>query len=141
MQNPSKADPTAELLFAARTRKAAPRGAGAKGRGVFALAGITAGEVVDAACTVELDSDQCATIENTPLGQHYFMHPADETLGVMVLGLPSLCNHAEDANTETRYVHDEALGWIVYLTANRDIAAGAEITRRYACPPWFEAAG
>ena len=29
------------------------------------------------------------------------------------------------------------LGWLVTLTATRDIAEGEEITRRYACELWF----
>ncbi len=120
-----------------RVLKIAPARIAGKGRGVIALAPIAAGEVIDEACTLHLDEAQCTAIETTPAGDHYFMHPEDETAGLLVLGLPSLCNHAEDNNAATAYRHDEALGWVLVLTARRDIRPGEEITRRYACAPWF----
>jgi len=122
----------------ARLLKIAPAQIPGKGCGVVAVAPIAAGEVIDEACTLHLNDAQCAAIEATPAGDHYFMHPEDETGGLLVLGLPSLCNHAEDHNADTAYRRDEALGWVVVLTARRDIRTGEEVTRHYACPPWFE---
>ena len=124
-----------------RLIKVAPGPAGAKGRGLFATAPIARGETIDENCTLDLDEAQCTTLEPTPVNDHYFAHPADDTRGLLVLGYASLCNHADDPNADTRFRLDERVGWIVVLTARRDIAVGEEITRRYACPPWFEVAG
>ena len=57
---------------------------------------------------------------------------------VTLLGLASLCNHSGTANATTVARKDEAIGWIVELRALRDIRPGEEITRRYACEPWFD---
>ena len=124
-----------------RLIRVAPGPAGAKGRGLFATAPIARGETIDENCTLDLDEAQCTTLEPTPVNDHYFAHPADDTRGLLVLGYASLCNHADDPSADTGFRYDERVGWIVVLTARRDIAAGEEITRRYACPPWFEVAG
>ncbi|MCW9039299.1 MAG: SET domain-containing protein-lysine N-methyltransferase [Rhodospirillales bacterium] len=117
-----------------------PMATESKGRGVFAVANIALGEVIDANCTLELDEAACAAIERTPAGDHYFCHPVDESKGLLVLGLASLCNHAETPTAETSFVMDKGIGWIIVLRASRDILPGEEITRRYACPPWFDVA-
>lgn len=119
--------------------KAVPGIAPGKGRGLFAAVAIGCGEIIDRACTVPLDSAQCDALEAIlPLGDHYFGHPADADSGLIVLGLPSLCNHADSPNAEVVWRHENGLGWIAELTAQEDIAADAEITRRYRCRPWFE---
>ncbi len=124
--------------FETRQIKIAPATAGARGNGVFALEPIAAGEVVDACPCIDLDVAACDQVRGTPIDDYYFFHPGDEERGLLALGLASLMNHSEAPNTGTRYHHDPALGWIVLVDATRDIAAGEEITRRYACPPWFE---
>lgn len=108
-----------------------------KGRGVFAVRAIAAGAVIEQSCTIELSVADCETVRPTAIEDYYFAHPEDEKRGLMVLGLASLCNHADNQNVDTSFVHDDDLGWIVVLTTNRAIADGEEITRRYACPPWF----
>lgn len=108
-----------------------------KGRGVFAVAAIAAGAVIEQSCTIELGVADCDTVRPTAIEDYYFAHPEDDSRGLMVLGLASLCNHAETPNVDTSFVHDDNLGWIVVLTTNRAIADDEEITRRYACPPWF----
>jgi SET domain-containing protein len=125
--------------LAGRLLKVAPTVIAGKGRGVVAQAPIRAGELIDEACTVPLENELCDAIEKTPLGDHYFAHPADDTAGLLVLGLPSLCNHDDDPNAGTSYRYQGGLGWVVVLTALRDIGPGEEITRRYACPIWFTA--
>lgn len=126
-----------DAFLARRIRPMASQG---KGRGVFAVAPIAEGEIVEASCTIELGIDDCLTVRPTPVEDYYFCHPEDERRGLVVLGLASLCNHAEKPNVDTTFVHDTDLGWITVLTANRAIAADEEITRRYACPPWFDVA-
>jgi len=124
-------------VSAGSIRAMAARG---KGRGVFAVAAIACGEVVEQSCTIELGAQDCDYIQSTPIEDYYFAHPEDDNRGLMVLGLASLCNHSDTPNVDTTFVRDDDLGWIVLLTANKAIAAGAEITRRYACPPWFQIA-
>jgi hypothetical protein len=138
---PDAAATPALPVAAPRLLKAAPGPAGAKGRGLFAVAPIARGELIDENCTLDLDEAQCTTIEPTPAGDHYFAHPADDTRGLLVLGYASLSNHADDPSADTGFRFDERLGWIVMLTARHDIGPGEEITRRYACPPWFEVSG
>lgn len=120
--------------------KAAPRGTGAKGVGVFAVAPIAAGEVICCDCTIALSPAEVDAVTPTVIDHYYFAHPADDERGLLVLGLASLCNHADAPTAHTATEHDPELGWVVTLTATRDIAAGEEITRRYACDLWFEPA-
>lgn len=125
--------------WAPRRLKAAPGFAPGKGRGLFAMEPIGSGEVIDFAFTVPLTAEQCLTLDALlPLGDHYFAHPEDPARGLMVMGLASLCNHAPVPNSEVRWRKDAALGWIAVLVALAEIGAGEEITRRYACEPWFE---
>jgi SET domain-containing protein len=120
--------------------KVEPRAVPGKGRGLFAVAPIAAGEVLDRACTVPISAEQCLALDRMlPLGDFYFAHPEDARRGLMVLGLASLCNHADQPNADVTYRHDDGLGWIAELVALSDIAAGAEITYRYRCQLWFPA--
>jgi len=118
--------------------KAVP-GQGQRGRGLFARAPIAKGEVIARACSVPIDAEQCLKLDKMqPLGDFYFAHPQDEKLGLMVLGQPSLCNHADRANADVTWHKDEEVGWIATLVALTDIAPGEEITYRYRCAIWFD---
>ena len=112
------------------------RAIGRKGRGVFAAGPIGGGELVETAYTVEVGPDEIAA--GSALDNYPFAHPGDPESGLLVLGLPSLMNHSDEANTETLTRHVDGLGWIVEIRAARDIAPGEEVTRRYACDLWFE---
>jgi len=112
-----------------------------RGRGLFATAPHVPGEVLERCCTVPLTSEQCDALEGIlPLGNYYFRHPENAEEGLLLLGLISLANHAEEPNALVRYVHSEGTGWTAELVALRPIAAGEEITHRYRCPPWFKVA-
>ena len=111
------------------------RPVGRKGRGVFAAAAIRAGEVVEAAPTAEVSND---IVPGSPLDDYPFAHPEGEKLGLIVFGLASLMNHADEPNTETVTRREEGIGWIVETRAVRDIAPDEEVTRRYACELWFD---
>lgn len=123
--------------MALRVDKAVARAAAGKGRGLFAAAPIAAGELIEAAATIPLSGPDCDLIEATPAGHYYFAHPEDAEAGLLVLGLASLCNHADPATAETRWRLDPELGWVAELIALRALSPGDEITRRYRCPPWF----
>ena len=106
-----------------------------KGRGVFATRALRAGELLEAAPSVEIDDD---VRPGTALDDFPFAHPADPDRALIVFGLVSLMNHSDDPNTAESKRHVEGVGWIVESRASRDIAPGEEITRRYACELWFE---
>lgn len=114
------------------------RKVGRKGRGVFAAGPIGAGELLETVPTVELNRHDTETIIGTTVDDYYFAHPADPEGGLLVLGLSSLLNHSDAPNAETTARHEEGVGWLIELRALRDIGAGEELTRRYACELWFE---
>ena len=125
----------------ARPSSAGPGRSGDRGRGLFAYADIAAGELIDRACTVEIAADQSPALDQMhPIGDFYFEHPADRNAGLMAFGLMSLLNHSSTPNAHVRFHrHDEA-GWLIDLVATKAIAVGEEITYRYKCSLWFEAA-
>lgn len=128
--------------WGARQVKAEPGVVPGCGRGLFACADLAEGEVIDRACTAEIDAAQALVLDDMhPVGDFYFEHPEDKTRGLMVFGLPSLINHSDDPNAHVRFEHEAGFGWIAVLYALQPIEAGAEITYRYRCPLWFPAAG
>ena len=132
---------TSDDFWRRRPSLAAPGVSRHGGRGLFALALIAAGVVIDRACTVEIGADQSKPLDQMrPIGDYYFAHPEDSRAGLMAFGLMSFCNHAEAANADLRFTKSPALGWVADLVALRPIAAGEEITYRYKCPLWFNAA-
>lgn len=128
--------------WSVRQVKAEPGVVPGCGRGLFASADIREGEVIERACSAEIDAAQCVVLDDMhPVGDFYFEHPEDKAKGLMVFGLPSLVNHADDPNAHVRFEQQEGFGWIAVLYALRAIAAGDEITYRYRCPLWFPPAG
>jgi hypothetical protein len=105
------------------------------------MAPIATGEVVDRCCTIPLSSEQCDQLESIlPLGDYYFRHPENPDEGLLLLGLISLANHADDPNARIAFTWDAAIGWVAELNALRSIGSGEEITHRYRCAPWFDLA-
>jgi uncharacterized protein len=115
------------------------RPAGRKGRGVFAAGSIRAGELVEAAQTVELTKADTEALAPTSAEQYVFAHPEAGGRGLLVLGLTTLVNHAAEPNARLDKRHEERIGWIFELRARRDIAPGEELTIDYDCPLWFDA--
>jgi hypothetical protein len=121
--------------------RAAPGASPGRGRGLFATAPIATGEVVDRCCTIPLTSEQCDQLESIlPLGDYYFRHPENPDEGLLLLGLISLANHADDPNARIAFTWDAAIGWVAELNALRSIGPGEEITHCYRCAPWFDLA-
>ena len=119
----------------------APGESPGRGRGLFAVAPIAPGETVDRCCTIPLTSEQCDQLESIlPLGDYYFRHPENPDEGLLLLGLVSLANHAEQPNARMVFTWDAGIGWIAELVALRQIPPGEEITHRYRCAPWFNLA-
>jgi len=111
-----------------------------KGRGVVALVRLEAGEIMERAPAISLDRSDTDTIAATCLDDYYFAHPGDPDGGLLVLGHATLINHSDIPNTETTVAWDHTAGWTVTLRTLSKIAAGAELTRRYACALWFDPA-
>lgn len=122
------------------TTKAGAAAVRGKGRGLVAVAAIDAGESIETCPTIPLSAADCELLERTAVGDYYFAHPEDDALGMLPLGLVTICNHADAPNAETRWRNLDGIGWVVELVALRPIGAGEEITRRYACLPWFSLA-
>lgn len=124
--------------WSARPCLAAPGVSRKGGRGLFAVAPIADGDLIDRACAVEIHSDQTRDLDMMqPLGDYYFANPKNDNAGLMAFGLMSLCNHADDPNADIQWRKDQKLGWIADLVALRTINAGEEITYRYKCSLWF----
>lgn len=140
---PALAEPREPLLAAAdfwsrRPSLAAPGLSPRGGRGLFALAPIGPGTVIERACSIPITAEQAVPLDAMqPLGDFYFEHPRDKRAGLMALGLMSLCNHADAPNADIVWSLDADLGWLADLVALSPIAAGEEITYRYKCPLWF----
>lgn len=130
-----------ELLWRRHHLKVAPGVAVGKGRGLFAVEAIGAGEIIDRAVTAPIERDQCLVLDTLrPVGDFYFAHPDDEKRGLMVFGLASLLNHADDPNADVRFRAVAGFGHVAELLALENIHKGAEITYRYKCPLWFDRA-
>jgi SET domain-containing protein len=109
-----------------------------RGRGLFAAAGIAEGEILERACTIHVSEKQTDALEDIlPLGDYYFRHPQSDDAGLIILGMASLCNHADQPNAHIRFEDEGEVGWVAVLHALRNIECGEEITYRYRCPLWF----
>ncbi|MBU1213387.1 MAG: SET domain-containing protein-lysine N-methyltransferase [Alphaproteobacteria bacterium] len=127
------------LDWGVRSQKAVPGSSPGRGRGLFAAARIARGEIVERACTVFISAEQAKALDAMqPLGDFYFEHPRAKEEGLMVLGMASLCNHADQPNAHVRFIDGGPCGWIAELYALDDIPAGAEITYKYRCALWFQ---
>ena len=113
---------------------------GAKGRGVVTRVRIGAKQRVEIAPAIELSEADTDAIAPTVLDHYYFAHPKDPDGGLFVLGFAALMNHSNTPNVVTRAVFDQQGGWQMISNTLRDIAAGEELTRTYACPVWFDPA-
>ncbi len=127
------------LDWGVRTVKAVPGSSPEHGLGLFAAASIAAGEIIDRACSVLITLEQATALgAMSPLGDYYFEHPRAKEDGLIVLGLASLCNHADRPNAHVRFIDNRRCGWIAELYALDDIPAGKEITYKYGGALWLD---
>ena len=107
-----------------------------KGRGVVATARIAAGATIVSCPVVVYDDTDAGRIAKTRLGDYNFRFGDGERRqrACIVLGVISLCNHAEVPNAELRCNEAEQT---MTLVAARAIAPGEEICIRYRRPLWF----
>jgi SET domain-containing protein len=110
-----------------------------KGRGVFTLAPIAAGELIEAAPVIVVPSAQCALLDKSILHDYYFRWSGEadgDESGAVALGLVSLCNHSRRPSARVRRNYARET---LDLLAVMPMAAGDEVTIDYNCPLWFEA--
>jgi uncharacterized protein len=105
-----------------------------KQRGVVATQAIPAGTEIVTCPVVTYDWNDAGRIEKTRLGEYNFRFGSRGQRACIVLGIISLCNHAECPNAEV--VGNEAEEEMT-LVAIRPIAAGEEICIRYRRTLWF----
>jgi hypothetical protein len=111
----------------------------AKGRGIFAVAPIAAGALIEAAPVIIVPASQCALLDQTILHDYYFRWDDDgggAESGAVALGIVSLCNHSRRPRARVRCNRPRQT---LDLVALAPIAAGDEITIDYNCPLWFAA--
>jgi SET domain-containing protein len=112
-----------------------------KGRGVFAQRRIVKGEEIELSPVVVVPQPQVEHLDQTVLGDYYFVWGQDEEHAALALGLCSLCNHSYQPNA-VFILNSEKL--TIEFVAARDIEAGQEITINYNGDPnsrkpiWFE---
>jgi SET domain-containing protein len=97
-----------------------------KGRGVFAIRRLRAGQVIESAPAILVPKDQVAVLAETFLSHYLFTTDNKKNL-VLGLGITSMLNHDEDANAEFFVSIDS-----ITIKAKRAIPAGAEVTINYA---------
>jgi len=120
------------LSWGVRTLKAVPGAIPGHRRGLFAAALIFRGEIIDRASTVFVSLDQSTECHMLQFASNvYFEHPRATGAGLLILGLPSLCNCADQPNADVRFVDSGPCGWIAELYALEEIPNGAEISCRH----------
>ncbi len=114
-----------------------------KGRGVFAIAPIAAGTVIEAAPVILVSPRQCQLLDQTILHDYYFDWDGDpdggsgdEGRGAVALGLVTLCNHSRKPRARVRRNVPQTTLDLIALVP---IAPGEEVTIDYNCPLWFTA--
>ena len=105
-----------------------------KGRGLVATEPIPAGTSIVTCPVIVYDDSDAGRISKTRLGDYNFRFGERQNRACIILGVISLCNHAEEPNAEI-VCHEAEL--MVTLVALRAIAEGDEICIRYRRPLWF----
>ena len=112
-----------------------------RGRGVFALAAIPAGTLIESADVIPIPREEMGAIESCILADYDFRWGQDGREGAIALGYGSLYNHSYTPNAHyVKHLDRRSIDFI----ALRDIAAGEEIRTNYNGEPgskkmvWFE---
>lgn len=105
-----------------------------KGRGLVATRDVPAGAEIVTCPVIVYDWTDAGRIEKTRLGDYNFRFGDHSQRSCIVLGVISLCNHADAPNARLVCNEDEET---MSLVALREIAMGEEICIRYRRPLWF----
>src|SRR5579871_6774269 len=104
------------------------RDAGAMGRGVFAVTGISKGQLIDACPVILLSAADEARVAETALGSYLFAWGEGPDGACLALGLGSLCNHSNAPNATACRCEPEVRMEFIAL---RDIVAGEQVFVNY----------
>jgi len=96
-----------------------------RGRGVFAVKDIKAGDVIEAAPTIDIPSKEIAFVNASRLA-HYMFEGVFSGEGVIALGYASLYNHDKKSNASW-----EMNDGLIVISADKNIKAGQEIFLDY----------
>jgi SET domain-containing protein len=99
-----------------------------KGRGVFCMQDINAGDTIEVCQLIILPSAELPIIHKTKLHDYYFLWGQNHETCAIALGFGSLYNHDDDSNAD--FIMDLENDTID-IVALKDIAAGVEITINY----------
>ncbi len=107
-----------------------------RGRGVFALADIAEGEMIEAAPVIIVAAVDVPNSGGAPDGYLLDWEPEEEGQEhCMPLGYIMLYNHSRQANLRLENDYEELT---ITSFAARDIKAGEELTWDYSCDIWFD---
>ena len=123
-----------DLLHCYRHPHIALGSAGEKGRGIYAVKPIKAGEMIETSPIIFLTEEEMETIVPTVLHTHVFEWEPEGT-GALCQGMITMCNHSEEPNAKVQCDHENNT---LEMHAARDIAPGEEVTISYGCDLWFD---
>ncbi|MGB0682582.1 MAG: SET domain-containing protein-lysine N-methyltransferase [Magnetovibrionaceae bacterium] len=108
-----------------------------KGRGLVANRSLREGQTLEWSPVIAFPAEERPDLDQTALFPYYFVRQTDyrdkpeRAEGLIVLGLMTLCNHADEPNAAVDWL-EEPEGPAARLVALREINQGEEITLRYA---------
>ncbi|MGB3512915.1 MAG: SET domain-containing protein-lysine N-methyltransferase [Microcoleaceae cyanobacterium] len=102
---------------------------------MFAVQDVPKGTLIKVAPAMVLPPEQLQILDNTKVLDYYFVQPLEyaatkKIKGYFVLGLASLCNHAEDPNSSVEWIEDEVGAWS-HLIAQKHVKTDEEVTLFY----------
>lgn len=98
------------------------------GRGIFATAALTAGEIVESCPVIPLSPSDRSRLRKTELVNYYFLWGEKRDGAAVCLGFGSLYNHSYEPNVRfEKHINEARMDFY----ALRDIAAGEELTINY----------
>ena len=115
-----------------------------RGRGVFAVRDLEAGDVLEDCPVLEIPRTEEEWVTKSFLSDYVFEWGPEFDRMAFVLGLGMMYNHSYEPNA--RYVHVQEMGLIRFVAIQR-IKTGDEITINYNFDPaskekvWFEVKG
>jgi hypothetical protein len=127
-----------------RPRPLAVRDTPDRGRGVFAVEPIEAGELIEECPVILVEPEQVTALLATALDDYFFWWGGEGHGAAIALGYGSLYNHAGQPNAWFVRKYEAKT---IMVCALQPILAGEEITIHYSSSPgdltplWFEQAG
>ena len=97
-----------------------------RGRGVFATADISAGQIIHVDHSRELTPADLVLFDLTSVSGHWFEHPVKTGYGLLPIGYSGLVNHSDDPNAVLSWQQSE-IGCTGSLISLKNIGKNDEI--------------